>query len=274
MTGVAPASRRRRRARRLSIAVLVAAWGQSAACGGGSRIGVDAGCRDGVAVRARDGTPDVADLPLIEVPACGTGQFLAVLVTGDGGWAGGDRGLSSALVARGVSVVALDAPRYLAQPRTPDTAASDLDRILRHYSAAWGRDRAIVVGYSRGADLAPFMVSRLPEDLRRRIAVVALLGPSEWAGFHFHVIDLVVNIHRAGDLSVRREVERLRGTPVLCIYGRADRGAICPALDSVLARPIVRDGGHAVQEREGPALADTILGAVAPRQGRWIYSGR
>ena len=269
MTDLAPASRRRS-ARWLIIAVLVGACSQGVGCGGGSGggsgISVAAGCRTPVAVRARDDTSDVAGLPLIEVPACGTGQLLAVLVTGDGGFAGGDRGLSFALAARGVSVVALDAPRYLARTRNPDAAARDLGRILRHYSAAWGRDRAIVVGYSRGADLAPFMVSRLPEDLRRGITVVALLGPSEWAGFQFHLIDLVMNIHRASDLSVRRELQRLRGIPVLCIYGRADRGAICPTLDSLLARPIVRGGGHEVEEREGPALADTILAASFVRR--------
>jgi type IV secretory pathway VirJ component len=234
-----------------------------AACDASPRRVASPECPDGTSRQAPAGTLDVADLPLIEVPACGAGRLLAVLVTGDGGWAGGDRGLSSALAARGVSVVALDAPRYLAGPRTPDATARDLDRILRHYLAAWGRDRAVVIGYSRGADLAPFMVSGLPHDLRRRIAVVALLGPSEWAGFRFHVIDLAANIHRAGDLSVPQEVERLRGTPVLCIYGRGDRDAICPALDPVLARPIVRDGGHTVDRGEGPALADTILRAAA-----------
>jgi len=185
-----------------------------------------------------------------------------VLITGEGGWAAGDRGLSRALAARGVPVVGLSAPGYLARARTPDEMARDLARILRHYSAAWGRGRVAVIGYSRGADLAPFMVSRLPDDLRRHVAVVALLGPSEWAGFQFHLVDLVTNVHRGGDLPVAPEVARLRGTPVLCIYGSRDRGAICPALDPTLARPIRRTGGHAVGGGEGPALADTILGTV------------
>jgi type IV secretory pathway VirJ component len=208
---------------------------------------------------------DVADLPLIEIPAAGSDSIFAILITGDGGWARADRGLSAPLVAHGVPVVGLEAPRYLTPARTPDESARDLVRVIRHYITAWGRNRVIVIGYSRGADIAPFMVARLPDELRRRVALVALLGPSEWVGFEYHVVDLVANIHRAGDLPVRPEIERLRGTPVLCIYGHRDRHAICPELDPSLARPVLRSGGHAVRKAEGPALVDTILGSVRPK---------
>ncbi len=208
-----------------------------------------------------DGSPggDVADLPLIEVPAGGSDSVFAILITGDGGWAAADRGLAAALRTRGVPVVGLDAPRYLTPARTPDESARDLARILRHYRSRWQRNRVVVIGYSRGADIAPFMVARLPDELRRQVALVALLGPGEWVGFEYHVVDLIANIHRRGDLPVLPEVERLRGTPVLCIYGRDDRHAICPELDPALARPVLRDGGHGVSGREGPALVDTIL---------------
>jgi type IV secretory pathway VirJ component len=204
----------------------------------------------------------LSDLPLIEVPAAARGHTLAVLMSGDGGWAAGDRGLSAALAARGVPVVGLSAPRYLAHARTPDESARDLARIITHYLSAWRRDSVVVIGYSRGADLVPFMVVRLPSDLRRRVALVALLGPSSEAEFQFHLVDLVANIHRAGDLPVAPEVKRLQGTPVLCIYGRRDHNAICPRLDPALARPVLRDGGHGVSGREGPALADTIIRAL------------
>ncbi|MFN2564630.1 MAG: AcvB/VirJ family lysyl-phosphatidylglycerol hydrolase [Gemmatimonadaceae bacterium] len=209
----------------------------------------------------------VADLPLVEVPATAPerGAF-AVLMSGDGGWAEGDRGLASALAARGVPVAGLSAPRYLARERRPDESARDLARIISHYRSAWRRDSVIVIGYSRGADLVPFMVSRLPDTLRHRVALVALLGPSSTAGFQFHLVDLATNVARPGDLAVAPEVARLRGTPALCIYGRRDRSAICPTLPRAVARPVLRDGGHVVEGREGPALADTILGAlIRPR---------
>src|SRR5947208_2008619 len=52
------------------------------------------------------GLPRVDNLPLIKVPATGPGgDEFAVLLTGDGGWAETDRGLSKTLVKGGVPVV-------------------------------------------------------------------------------------------------------------------------------------------------------------------------
>jgi type IV secretory pathway VirJ component len=208
----------------------------------------------------------LSDLPLVEVRAS-PGPLLVVLLSGDGGWAPADKSLAAAFAARGVAVIGFDSPSYLSRERTPDEAARDLERILREYMRAWNRERVLIIGYSRGANIAPFMVSRLPAELRERIALAALLGPWEWAGFKFHFIDILRNVHRDGDLPVRPEVQKLRGMglPVLCVYGSEDRASICPSLGQAgLARAIQRDGGHRVGGSEGPALADTIL-SVLPK---------
>jgi type IV secretory pathway VirJ component len=206
-----------------------------------------------------------SDLPLSLVPAP-DGPLLAVLLTGDGGWAAGDKSMANAFAARNVAVVGLSSPRYLSHRRTPDEAAADLARIMRHFLAAWNRERVIVVGYSRGADIGPFMVSRLPPDLRRRVELLVLLGPSERASFKFGLLDLVRAPHGKDDLPVAPEVARLRGLPVVCIYGATDRNAICPGLErSRVARAIVRNGGHMVHGDEGPSLVREILAEAAQR---------
>jgi type IV secretory pathway VirJ component len=261
MTRLASAVRRRALRVAVRVVVMLGAVG-AVGCDGHRPAQPTGGPPVNAPSHASDNGSAVADLPLTEVPATGMSSTFAVMLTGDGGWAPADRGISKALAAHGVPVVGLSSPRYLASARTPEETARDLARILRHYSATWGRSRVAVIGYSRGADLAPFMVSRLPNDLRDRVALVALLGPSAWAGFQFHIVDLVTNTHRDGDLPVAPEIERLRGTTVLCIYGRRDRDAICPSLDAAVARPVPRNGGHAVGGREGAALADTILRAL------------
>ena len=211
---------------------------------------------------APDSLIPVGDLPLIQVQAP-KGPLLAVLLTGDGGWAAGDKSMAAALVRRNVAVVGLSSPRYLAHGRTPDEAAADLARILRHFLDAWHRERAVIVGYSRGADIGPFMVSRLPAALRQRVALTALLGPGELASFKFGPLDLLRSHGGSKDLPVSPEVAKLRGMPVLCIYGSKDTGAICRSLgEAGLARALVRTGGHAVGGDEGPALVDVILAAL------------
>lgn len=52
----------------------------------------------------------------------------------------------------------------------------------RLYSA-WGRKWVLLIGYSLGADVMPFLAGRLPEDLRQQVAAVTLLGPGRTASF-------------------------------------------------------------------------------------------
>ena len=76
--------------------------------------------------------------------------------------------------------------------------------------------------------MLPFLVSRLPADLRARVALVGLLGLSEQASFEFHV---------AGWLGVETghhptvpEVARLEATPVLCLRGEDEADSACRLL--------------------------------------------
>ena len=99
----------------------------------------------------------LADLPLLELPEPGsTGDTLAIIVSGDGGWAGLDRDVASQLAERGFPVVGLNTLQYFWTPRTPDGAAADLARILRTYLAAWKRKDALLIGYSLGAEVLPY----------------------------------------------------------------------------------------------------------------------
>src|SRR4029077_4940704 len=98
----------------------------------------------------------LADLPVVEAIAGGSGELFAVFLSGDGGWAGIDKNVAAALVARGIAVAGLDSLRYFWTPRTPQALATDLDRIVRYYAFHWKRKRAILVGYSQGADVLPF----------------------------------------------------------------------------------------------------------------------
>ena len=80
----------------------------------------------------------VTDLPLVELHASGAGDDrFAIKLSGDGGWAGLDKEVARELTARGVPVVGWDSLRYFRDPRTPDGAARDLDRVIRHYTQAW-----------------------------------------------------------------------------------------------------------------------------------------
>jgi type IV secretory pathway VirJ component len=184
-------------------------------------------------------------LPLVEVPAARTAaarDLMAVIVSGDGGWAALDKSLGAALAARGIPVVGWNSLRYFWSPRTPESGARDLDRILRHYFTAWGKSRALLVGYSFGADVLPFLASRLPADTRARIAGIGLLGLGPQADFEFHVTDW---LGRGGDRCYPTvpEIRRLEGLRVACVEGSDEPDSACRSLPPWV-RVVTVPGGH------------------------------
>jgi type IV secretory pathway VirJ component len=184
----------------------------------------------------------VRDLPLVELPAAGSGHGLAVIVSGDGGWASLDRQIGETFREHGVSVVGVDALRYFWSARTPDQMGADLTRIARHYLDAWHRDELLLVGYSLGAETLPFMVSRLPRDLWNRIRVVALIGPARTTSFEFHVGSWLGTAK--GNVPTAGEIARLKGLNLLCLYGSAEDDPVCPTLAPAVARSVELPGGH------------------------------
>jgi len=187
--------------------------------------------------------PQVDDLPLIEVPATSKSSTLAVVVTGDGGWASIDQQIGETLSNNGISVVGLNSMKYFWDKKSPEIAAVDLTRILSHYSLAWGASKFILIGYSRGADTLPFMVSRLPAILRADVAAIALLGLAAEVDFEFHAGSLLLNSER-GDYKTIPEVRKLEGMNMLCVYGSDDDASACARLPKGLARIVEMDGGH------------------------------
>ena len=90
--------------------------------------------------------------------------------------------------------------------------------------------------------MLPFMVSRLPRDLRSHVKLVALLGLSHEAGFEFHFADLL-GVGSRGRPTVP-EIRRLQGIRLLCVYGTDEDDSACRDLPPDLATVLEMAGGH------------------------------
>jgi type IV secretory pathway VirJ component len=203
-------------------------------------------------------------LPVIEIPAQpGTAAVdaLAIILSGDGGWAGLDKEVALALSQQGIPVVGLDSLRYFWNARTPDGLAADVDRMIRYYLAHLHKSRVLLIGYSQGADVLPFAVNRLPAATRARVALAALIGMSPHALFEFHVSSWISD-DNSGPTTLP-EVNRISGTRVLCIYGEDEHDSLCPQLDSSKVRVVKLKGGHHF-DGDYAGLAREILAAVGP----------
>jgi len=171
--------------------------------------------------------PEIQDLPVTTVRAdAAETDTLALLLTGDGGWAGLDRELAARLAERGVATVGFNSLRYFWHLRTPEEAARDVARALQHFLTEWKKTRFILIGYSFGADVAPFIVNRLPAQLRQRLTSVSLLGIESDADFEVTVADWIPETASSGR-TVRPELAAIEA-PVLCIYGAGESTTICP----------------------------------------------
>ncbi len=185
-------------------------------------------------------------LPVIEVPPkAGVAQTdaFAILISGDGGWAGLDQEVAGALSAQGIPVVGVDSLRYFWTPRTPESAAADVDRIIRYYLTQLKKQQVLLVGYSQGADVMPFIINRLPAETRQHVALGAVMGLSEHALFEFHLGNWV-NATQDQGLPTAPEMEKPSSIPMLCIYGEGETDTLCPKLDPQKVHVVKLPGGH------------------------------
>ena len=183
------------------------------------------------------GLTDVDDLPLVEMAPRRAGQMLAVFVSGDGGWRAIDQRVAEQLHARGFGIVGLISPRFFAREKTAEESSCALQRILEHYMIRWRASHAVVVGYSRGAGVLPFMVNRLSARWRDKIVMVALMGLDPTIAFH-------ITPFPAHEVPVRGEVEQLRGKRVLCFYGVNERDSLCRQISPGVVVRIPEPGSH------------------------------
>lgn len=187
----------------------------------------------------------IKDLPLIEVRATPSSkQTLILFISGDGGWGGTESNMSKDFTHYGLPVVGLNTARYFLHKQNPDDIARDVDRVLEFYGAAWHKTRYILIGYSFGADVLPFVYNRLPETTKQKVSTLALMGPEAAAQFQLNVGYFFSNEGQ----PVLPELVRIQGPALYCFYGKTETDSLCPKLTATHAILISRTGGHRVEK--------------------------
>jgi len=202
---------------------------------------------------------DISGLPVVTLGAKVPSDRFAVMITGDGGWRRIDQKITDRLRAAGIPIVGFVASDYYRKRRSPDESACALERVIRYYKIQWHKSKVLLIGYSRGADVLPFMASRLPRDLRESTQLIALLGLEPMIDFKYAPAwSLAAYTHKEPQFAVKPEVEKLRGMNVLCIFGAKEKDSLCHVLDRKAFKIVAEPGGHhfAGKYRD---IADVIL---------------
>jgi type IV secretory pathway VirJ component len=228
------------------VITIAACWSVGFACAeeAGKPAAIAANTGPLPAAPAPSAPQDLSDLPLTELPPTGTPtDMVGVFLTGDGGWWTLDSTVSETLAKHGVGMIGLSSFTYFKTERTPDSVTADVVRILRHYGTLWKKERFVLVGYSLGGEIMPFVTNRLPEDMRKKLVLTALIGPAKDTNFVFHVSDWVIK-SQAPTYLVQPEIEAMKGVKVLCICGGDDGDCICGKVSGPQYKVIDFSGGH------------------------------
>ena len=204
----------------------------------------------------------VESLPLVMIaPAAPASGTLAVLVTGDGGWSHADRTVAEKLAADGDGVVGLNSLHYFAHKRTSAGMASDVSAVAREACDKWSCQRIVLIGYSMGADVLPFVVNQLDTDVRSKVEQLDLVSLGHIAVFKFFPTQWL-GVTVGQKFATLPALATIHGLDIVCIYGTTDSDPACRDLPQTEATIIPLNSGH-VMTKVAADLADVISSNVS-----------
>jgi type IV secretory pathway VirJ component len=156
------------------------------------------------------------DLHIDTLNSSDNNKPLILYMTGDGGMNAFSKSFVKQWNKHGYPIVALNIKSYLWDAKSPDKAASDITGLLRKYMRNWKRQRIVLVGYSLGADVLPFIQTRLEDDVKNQASHVVLISPSATTDFEVHLV------YGSKGQSVPAEINKLT-KPTLVIFGTSEK---------------------------------------------------
>ncbi|WP_373330763.1 AcvB/VirJ family lysyl-phosphatidylglycerol hydrolase [Salmonirosea aquatica] len=199
-----------------------------------------------------------ADLPLTLIPtSVNSEQPLVFFISGDGGWIEFDQKLSETLSRRGMPVVGLDARKYFWKEKTPAQTTAELSAAIAQYMKRWNKKTFVLLGFSFGASIVPFVATRLAPDLQKSLRVVIALSPDERTDFEVHLADMLNLGNNKGHYNVLAEMTRIKDSGLVCLFGHDEDNAVEAKLTQAGIRVAHLPGGHHYDDNYG-ALAEAI----------------
>lgn len=190
-------------------------------------------------VFAQQKTP-LQDLP-VEVAATSkdTSRPMIFYLSGDGGYNNFSQQLMKSFQSKGYPCVMLNSLKYFWRKKTPEQTATDAETIINYYKALWKRSKVILVGYSFGADVIPFVFSRLKNN--SFIEHVSLVSPSPTTDFEIHTG--IFGGVRNGS-SVIAEINKIKTKPVIILQGEKEENKLDTKRLTIKCKVVTLKGGH------------------------------
>jgi type IV secretory pathway VirJ component len=199
-------------------------------------------------------------LPLVVMaPGARSTGTLAILLTGDGGWSKVDRAIAEKLVADGDGVVGLNSLHYFAHKRTSAGLAGDVSAVARESCQRWSCQRIVLIGYSMGADVLPFVVNQLGDDVRSKLVQLDLISLGHEAVFKFFPTAWM-GLMVGQKFATLPQLALVKNLDILCVYGTDDSDPACKDIPAAQATVLSLPTGHTMSK-----VSNDLAGIISER---------
>jgi len=163
-----------------------------------------------------------SDLPLTLIPTSVNENLpLVFFISGDGGWTSFDQNVCERLSEKGMPVVGLDAQKYFWKEKQPKETADDITVAIKHYMQLWNRSSFVLLGYSFGACVAPFIANNFPDQLKESLKGVYCFSPDETGDFEIHISDML-HLQTKDKYNVPAALKLIPAMNPVCIFGEEE----------------------------------------------------
>jgi type IV secretory pathway VirJ component len=199
-----------------------------------------------------------SDLPLTLVPSALKESLpLAIFISGDGGWTSFDHTVCEKLAEKGMPVVGLDAQKYFWKGKQPKEAADEISNAVKHYMQQWNKNSFVLVGYSFGACVAPFIANNFSSTLKESLSGVYCISPDETADFEIHISDMLDFSHKE-EYNVVSELKKILSLNPVCIFGNEEDSELRKHFSMTGVKIEILPGSHHY-DNDYNALATVIV---------------
>lgn len=188
----------------------------------------------------------VKDLPLIitDTITAGKNGPAALIISGDGGWYSFEQSIADDLALYGIPTVGYDSKKYFWTRKTPEETTADIVRAISFYGKKWGKDKFILIGYSLGAEIVPFIINRLPEEIRQNISSCVLLSPGISTDFEIHISNMLGMGNHKNTYNVIAEIARMQTGATLAVFGEDEKSNVPELLKGTSVKIGIIPGDH------------------------------
>ena len=168
---------------------------------------------------------------------------LVLYISGDGGLNSFTSDFCKGVNQQGYTVTAINSKSYFWNKKTPEQVGTELTTYLEGVFKGRQNQQLLIIGYSFGADVTPFILNRLGHTVRPHLLRTLLMAPSPTTDFVIRVADMWGSAKKRS-MDVVAEINRATGQRIVAILPGDDKDFPVSSVKLGSFKAVVLKGGH------------------------------